>query len=113
MAKVKTFEIFTSKYSQVVQAETAGIAVNKFAKDHADYNDIIAVVDTERGGEFLKDTGNWNKHSVINRVPFQVCPKCGGDGNLLRYNSPALMGMTTPICDVCDGKKIIPMAHWL
>lgn len=51
--------------------------------------------------------------AVINCVPYQTCPKCGGDGNLLRYNSPALVGMNVPICDVCEGKKIIPMAHCL
>lgn len=50
----------------------------------------------------------------VNRsVPYQLCPKCGGDGDLLRYNSPTLMGTNArPICDVCDGKKIISMAHF-
>lgn len=52
-----------------------------------------------------------NLAGVINWVPYQTCPKCGGDGDLSRYNSPALMGMDVPICDVCDGNKIIPMAH--
>ncbi len=42
----------------------------------------------------------------------QICPKCNGDGDLFRYHSPALMGTNAkPICDVCNGKKIIPMAH--
>ena len=46
-------------------------------------------------------------------VPYQICPKCGGDGDLLRYNSPALMGTNArPICDVCEGKKIISMTHF-
>ena len=43
-------------------------------------------------------------------IPYQLCPKCHGDGNLLRFNSPALLGtMSTAICDVCVGDKIIPM----
>ena len=43
-------------------------------------------------------------------IPYQTCPKCNGDGNLLRYNSPVFLGTTqTPICDVCENKKIIPM----
>lgn len=57
---------------------------------------------------------NLNIPAVINCVPYQLCPKCGGDGDLLRYNSPALMGTNArPICDVCGGNKIIPMAHCL
>ena len=65
------------------------------------------------GKESSDELGNCNKPHVINCVPYQLCPKCGGDGNLLRYNSPNLLGMTVPICDVCEGKKIIPMAHCL
>ena len=53
-----------------------------------------------------------NISAVINCVPYQICPKCAGDGDLFRFHSPVLMGTTAkPICDVCDGKKIIPMAH--
>ena len=45
-----------------------------------------------------------------NAIPYQLCPKCNGDGNLLRYNSPAMMSTTiAPTCDVCDGNKIILM----
>ncbi len=43
-------------------------------------------------------------------TPYQLCPKCYGDGNLLRFNSPSMMGTdATAICDVCNGSKIIPM----
>lgn len=66
------------------------------------------------GKESSDELSNCIKPAVINCVPYQLCPKCGGDGDLLRYNSPALMGtIARPICDVCDGKKIIPMAHCL
>lgn len=52
--------------------------------------------------------------AVSRSVPYQLCPKCGGDGDLLRYNSPALMARNVrPICDVCDGKKIIPMGGFV
>ena len=57
---------------------------------------------------------NLNIPAVINCVPFQICPKCDGDGDLFRHHSPAIMGTNArPICDVCEGKKIIPMAHCL
>lgn len=43
-------------------------------------------------------------------IPVQLCPKCFGDGHLGRYNCPAVMGTSaTPICDVCNGSKTIPM----
>jgi hypothetical protein len=47
-----------------------------------------------------------------NSVPFQLCPKCKGDGHLLRNNPPLMMGTSkVPICDVCGGDKIIPMLN--
>lgn len=41
-------------------------------------------------------------------IPYQCCPKCYGDGNLGRYNSPTLTNSAMPVCDVCHGAKIIP-----
>lgn len=38
---------------------------------------------------------------------YQLCPKCFGDGHLMRYNSPSMSTTAMPICDVCQGKKII------
>jgi hypothetical protein len=64
--------------------------------------------------EAQQQVKNLNIPAAINCVPYQVCPKCAGDGDLFRYHSPALMSTNArPICDVCDGKKIIPMAHCL
>ncbi len=61
-----------------------------------------------------QQVNNLNIPAVINCVPYQICPKCVGDGDLFRHNSPAIMGTNArPICDVCEGKKIIPMAHCL
>lgn len=37
-----------------------------------------------------------------------LCPKCLGDGNLSRYNSPAIVSTScTPVCDVCNGAKVL------
>lgn len=41
-------------------------------------------------------------------VPLQLCPKCNGDGDLLRYCSPNIYS-EVPICNVCNGAKVIPM----
>ena len=51
------------------------------------------------------------KELIINSG-WQLCPKCYGDGNLLRYNSPTLVS-STPICDLCNGEKIINLGTGL
>lgn len=47
----------------------------------------------------------------MKKVPiseWQLCPKCCGDGNLLRYNpSPFISTAIAPVCDVCNGAKIL------
>lgn len=51
-------------------------------------------------------------YTVLATVPYQLCPKCNGDGQLMVQQSN---GGTTSIssgmftCDVCGGGKIIPM----
>ncbi len=48
------------------------------------------------------------KQTPSNEVgKWQLCPKCNGDGDLARYNSPNL-STGIPICDVCHGAKILP-----
>jgi len=45
-------------------------------------------------------------------VPHQVCPKCKGEGVVLVqtwYDSPTSITSRIQVCDVCGGKKIIPM----
>lgn len=40
--------------------------------------------------------------------PWQLCPKCFGDGHLGRHNSPPTMSTSlTPVCDLCNGNKVI------
>lgn len=44
-------------------------------------------------------------------VDWQLCPKCNGDGHLMRYNSPPFISTNeSAICDVCNGAKIIAKA---
>lgn len=44
---------------------------------------------------------------VENVVPYQICPICGGEGKI---DAPSVRISKAPItCDVCGGKKIIPM----
>src|SRR5688572_21788278 len=38
---------------------------------------------------------------------YQLCPKCHGDGNLSRYNSPNVSNTAAPICDLCNGLKML------
>jgi len=53
---------------------------------------------------------NFAKEWASLNYGWQLCPKCNGDGNLARYNSPNLSTSTHPICDVCNGAKIIAVA---
>jgi len=41
------------------------------------------------------------------RGEWRLCPKCLGDGNLARYNSPPMSTNAAPTCDVCYGAKRI------
>ena len=50
---------------------------------------------------------NFAKEWASLNYGWQLCPKCNGDGNLARYNSPNLSTSTHPICDVCNGAKIL------
>lgn len=40
-------------------------------------------------------------------IHYQLCPKCNGDGNLARYNSPPMSTSAFPQCDVCNGNKTL------
>ena len=55
--------------------------------------------------ETLENYNRWIEPCATSS--WQLCPKCNGDGNLSRYNSPNLSTTTHPICDVCHGAKII------
>ena len=51
-------------------------------------------------------------HTILTTVPYQLCPKCGGDGKILVqnwYGSPTSISDGTETCNLCGGKMIIPM----
>lgn len=52
------------------------------------------------------------QNTTIKYVPYQLCPKCNGDGIVLVnkwYGSPTSISSGVHTCDVCNGNKIIPM----
>ncbi len=44
--------------------------------------------------------------SIINFIPYQQCPICLGKG---RVSDDGISSVTSVVCDVCQGAKIIPM----
>ena len=51
-------------------------------------------------------------YTVIATVPYQLCPKCGGDGTVMVQNwngsdTGTSNGLQT--CNLCDGAMVIPM----
>lgn len=44
-------------------------------------------------------------------IPYQLCPKCNGEGNMFVSNihPSTLLSAGWQNCDVCYGQKIIPM----
>lgn len=50
---------------------------------------------------------------ILNAIPYQMCPKCGGTGNITIFPSynDAFDGTKEKIeiCDICKGEKMIPM----
>ena len=44
-------------------------------------------------------------------VPFQLCPKCNGNGTAYTLTTSSNYTTTTGgVCDLCNGAKVIPMA---
>lgn len=55
--------------------------------------------------EFEKAQYNWY-------IPYQLCPKCGGTGEVLNDNKMVgCCGISSGVetCDLCHGNKVIPM----
>lgn len=91
-------EVENSPLLGLTKREYACIKLGVPETDDKDLNELI-----------LKSQQNRNSNTA-SHVPYQLCPKCNGDGNLLRYNSPPNLTTTAAaICDVCNGDKIIPM----
>lgn len=50
--------------------------------------------------------------SVLSVVPYQLCPKCSGDGKVLIknwYGSLTSISSEPEVCNLCHGAMIIPM----
>lgn len=53
-----------------------------------------------------------NQKQIPDTIPYQLCPKCGGDGIVLVQNwfgSPTSISSGTDTCNLCNGAMIIPM----
>lgn len=71
--------------------------------------------------EITTTGGNWTMGNIVYRtqecVPYQMCPKCNGQGIVSK--PPYIAGdvyhwsgsASSFTCDVCNGAKIIPMHH--
>lgn len=62
--------------------------------------------------EFKKDMEGYKKE-FEKFIPYQLCPKCGGNKNITTFTNPVgtwgWEGMTFGPCDLCGGVGIIPM----
>lgn len=59
----------------------------------------------------IKVTEQLRPNTVSGHVPYQACSVCCGYGQVRpMYNREATTAVYIP-CDVCNGSKIIPMAH--
>lgn len=50
------------------------------------------------------------KKEKFDVVPFQLCPKCNGEGSIRNYTYDTTSGLLVNQCDLCYGAKVIPMA---
>ena len=51
-------------------------------------------------------------YTVLATVPYQLCPKCGGDGTVMVQNwngSNTSISSGVETCNLCGGAMIIPM----
>ena len=51
-------------------------------------------------------------YTVLATVPYQLCPKCGGDGTVMVQNwngSNTSISSGLQTCNLCGGAMIIPM----
>jgi len=51
-------------------------------------------------------------YTVLATVPYQLCPKCVGNGTVMVQNwnsSPTSISIGLQTCNLCGGEMIIPM----
>lgn len=67
-----------------------------------DLKEIKSLFPSMMNHQYIELIRELRKKPPADYVPFQLCPKCSGEGDI---------AITTArvTCDVCGGKKIIPM----
>lgn len=55
------------------------------------------------------DNNNVGENEGVIIVPYQLCPKCLGQGEVFNNMVVGTSVPRTLLCDVCRGAKIIPM----
>jgi len=70
--------------------------------DLNEYTELLELIETFEKGEHIVN------NETIEYVPYQVCPRCGGSGQLVQETNYVTSSLVTT-CDVCFGAKIIPM----
>lgn len=60
-----------------------------------------------------EDVGELPPKPIVDAIPYQMCPNCGGTGKTIIY--PSYKDASTgskeivEICDICKGTRMIPM----
>jgi len=59
----------------------------------------------------MQDRFELETKEIVKCVPFQLCPKCNGEGKIDNPNlSTTSLALSKCICDLCNGAMVIPMA---
>jgi hypothetical protein len=65
-------------------------------------DDLYKVIEYAKQPEII----DWTTSNKATVVPYQCCPVCNGTGRIM---GSSYSGAIFETCDVCNGKKIIPM----
>jgi len=69
----KTYEVFTTKYSKIIQAITPGGAEDNFWQNEKNESiEIIAIIEVERGKEFISKPSNYAIFDFSKRYRFTI-----------------------------------------
>ena len=83
--------------------------------DEENLDNTFADLKIEEAEILAKDILNRisSDYSSSDIVPFQLCPKCNGDGEVMVlnfYGSPTGLSAGPTVCPVCKGERLIPMS---
>ena len=95
-------------------------SLNSIDEILAGFEDFLHGIDGKRcsyARKLIREMSVEIQIKAVNTTPYQLCPKCNGQGQVSKppyiagdvhaWSSTSLMF----VCDVCNGKKIIPMFH--